>query len=87
MTDSTFDRVIQVLVRATGLSADVAMAEDTPLVGGGLALDSVAVVELLVGLEKEFQIELSADDLLKADALRSVGTITRLVNSKRQEKK
>ena len=75
MTLSTADRVIRVLVDAAGVDDVTAIDRDTPLIGRGLSLDSVAVLEMLVGLEKEFGIELDPDALLEAQALRTVGTL------------
>lgn len=60
---------------AVGLADTAAIGPDTPLIGRGLSLDSIAVLELLVGLENEWGLELDPDALLKADALRTVGTL------------
>jgi acyl carrier protein len=75
MKPSTVDRVVRVLVEAAGVDATVPVGGDTPLIGRGLSLDSVAVLEMLVGLEKEFGIPLEPDALLAAQALRTVGTL------------
>lgn len=82
MTSSTLDRVIRTIVQATGLSPDDALDENTPLIGSGISLDSAGVLELLVGLEKEFQIELNPDELLQAQALKTVGTLASFIDSK-----
>ncbi|MBM4042152.1 MAG: acyl carrier protein [Planctomycetes bacterium] len=75
MGSAPLDRVVRVLGEAVGLADTAAIGPDTPLVGGGLSLDSVAVLELLVGLENEWGVELDPDALLEADALRTVGTL------------
>jgi len=72
---TTADRVIRVLVEAAGVDDAAAIGRDTPLIGRGLSLDSVAVLEMLVGLEKEFGVQLDSDGLLAAQALLTVGTL------------
>jgi len=83
MSVTTTDRVIQIIRQATGVGPDAALDRDTPLVGAGIALDSVAVLELLVGIEKEFGIELHHEKLIEAKALRTVGTLADFVDGKR----
>lgn len=75
MRSAPLDRVVRVLGDAVGLADTASIGPDTPLIGGGLSLDSVAVLELLVGLENEFGVELHPDALLEADALSTVGTL------------
>jgi acyl carrier protein len=55
---------------------------DTALIGAGISLDSSAVLELLVGIEKEFQIEVNPDELMQAQALRTIGTLARFIDGK-----
>jgi len=82
VTPSTLDRVTRVIVEATGTNPGEPLHEDTSLVGAGLALDSVAVVELLVGLEKEFHAEITPDELLQAQAFKTIGTLVRFMDAK-----
>ncbi len=82
MNRSTLERLTQVIVKTTGISQVGPIPENTPLIGSGLALDSAAVVELLVGLESEFQVELLAEELLASKALTTVGTLARFIDSK-----
>lgn len=82
MTSSTLERVIRIVVQATGISAEEQLDENTPLVGSGISLDSSAVLELLVALEKEFRTEISADELLQAQALTTVGTLAEFIRTK-----
>jgi len=82
MAPSTVDRVIGIIVQAAGLSADQSVGADTPLIGAGISLDSAAVLEILVGLEKEFAVEIDADELLQAQALQTVGTLAQFIDSK-----
>jgi acyl carrier protein len=56
------------------------MADDADLFAAA-ALDSLGLVELLVGLEEEFAIAISADDL-ELDRFRSIAAITAFVSSK-----
>jgi acyl carrier protein len=82
VSPTTLERVIKVLRTLESVSPDQVIAEDTPLVGTGIGLDSVAVLELLLGLEKEFEIEVSADDLRRASAVQTVGSLARFLASK-----
>ena len=79
MTPTIADRVIRVIIQATGVNPQEPLNENTALVGAGISLDSVAVLELLVGLEKEFQTEVNPDKLLQAQALKTVGTLARFI--------
>jgi acyl carrier protein len=45
--------------------------DDEPLIGGGLSLDSIDALELVVRLEKEFGVKISSSEQSKA-ALSSV---------------
>lgn len=85
MTVSSFHRIAQIIVAATGVSPDQRLDAATPLIGTGLSLDSVAVLELLVALEKEFQIQIDPDELRQAKALATVGTLADFVESKLNE--
>jgi len=51
------------------------LAAETPLQGGGLALVSVEILELVVGIEDRLGVELRGDDLAPAQ----FGTFGRLV--------
>jgi acyl carrier protein len=82
MSASTLQRVIRTIVTATGLDPNEHLDATTPLVGAGMSLDSVAVLELLVALEKEFRIELDAEELRQANALATVGALAAFVESK-----
>jgi acyl carrier protein len=45
-------------------------------------LDSSAVLELLVGIEKEFQIEVDPGELMRVQALRTIGTLAQFIDEK-----
>ena len=74
---STFDRVKKVIVE----QLDVAEEEVTPTASfvDDLGADSLDVVELVMGLEEEFEIEIPDED---AEKLRTVGDAIGYLNSK-----
>jgi acyl carrier protein len=82
MSAPTFDRVTGVLMNVVGTQVAEPLTRDTPLVGGGLSLDSATVLELLLGLEKEFGLEISADELLETQAFRTLGALAQFIGSK-----
>ncbi len=56
------------------------IAEDSPLFGSGLGLDSIDALEIVVALEQEFGISIMDEDL---QAFRSINTIIDFVEEKR----
>ena len=52
---------------------------DTPLMKKGLALDSVALLEFVVGIEEEFGIFLD-DNALSAEHFQTLDTVARFVH-------
>jgi len=65
---------LKVLIVETLRLEDVTAADipdDEPLIGGGLSLDSIDALELVVRLEKEFGIKITSSEASKA-ALASV---------------
>jgi threonine synthase len=81
---TTFTRVRDVVVRAAGMNPAEPPTEDTRLLGAGASLDSVTVLEILVGLEREFGIEIAADDVFEKQAFLTVGSLARYIDSKRR---
>ena len=59
-----------------------AIQDDAPLVGGGLDLDSIDLLELVVGLEKEYGLRI-ADVAEGRRALASVSSLAAYVTAKR----
>jgi acyl carrier protein len=57
------------------------IADDVPLFGGGLGLDSIDALELVLELERSFNIKIS-DEQLGRRALRTVNTIVELIEQK-----
>ena len=82
MPGSTVERIAAIVARVGHLGAQEHVNEDTPLVGGGVALDSVSVLELLLALEQEFGVEVDADELLRTKALHTVGTLAAFIDAK-----
>jgi acyl carrier protein len=75
------DRTIDIVRRASGLPPEEPIQADTGLVGSGLWLDSVAVLEVLMALEKEFGIELDRSTLSREGTLDTVGSLAGVVRS------
>jgi acyl carrier protein len=58
------------------------IADDIPLFGEGLGLDSIDVLELVLELERTFNVKIT-DEQLGRRALRSVRTIVELIEQTR----
>lgn len=82
MSAPLLDRVIQVIVQAADLKPGVPVEASTPLAGAGLSLDSVTLLMVLIGLETEFNVQISAEELVGAKGLQSVGQLAELVKVK-----
>jgi acyl carrier protein len=83
MPDPLAQRLKQLIVDTLHLE-DVTPAEipdDEPLVGGGLSLDSIDALELVVRLEKEFGIKIASSEEARS-ALSSVGALTRFIRDR-----
>ncbi len=63
-----------------GLAPD-SIADDSPLFGEGLGLDSVDALELVVALEKEFQIRIQSHEVGK-DAFASISALAAFVEGR-----
>lgn len=81
---TTLDRIVPILRQAAGLADGEPLDAQTGLVGSGLSLDSVAVLELIVAVENEFGIELPQTELIESHALETLGTLAALVEAKGQ---
>jgi len=73
-------RLVVESLRLEGLEPQ-SLADDQPLFGDGLGLDSIDALELVVALEREFDIAIANDDVGR-EALASVAAIERLVVSR-----
>jgi acyl carrier protein len=58
------------------------IADDVPLFGDGLGLDSIDVLELVLELERSFGVKIT-DEQLARRTLRSVNTIVQLIEQTR----
>jgi acyl carrier protein len=60
------------------------LSRDTPLIGKGLGLDSVGVLELVVGLEEEFNI-MFEDSEISIELFENIGSLANYINEKLTE--
>lgn len=58
---------------------------NTPLIGKGLGLDSVGVLELVVGLEEEFKIFFD-DSELSIEIFENIGSVAKYISGKLNHK-
>ena len=82
MTASVLDRVIQVIVQAADLKSGVQLDANTTFEAAGLSLDSITLLMVLIGLEAEFNVEITVEELVGAKGLQSVGQLANLVARK-----
>jgi acyl carrier protein len=75
------DVLRQILARVTGRADLLAIPADTPLVGAGAGLDSLAGTRLLREVELAFGVDVAAEDL-NLDALATLGTLTAFVQQR-----
>ena len=75
----------RLIVETLGLEdmAPEDIADDSPLFGDGLGLDSIDALELGVALRKKYLIKLDAGDSTVRDAFRCVNDLTLLVQARR----
>lgn len=57
------------------------ITDDGPLLGGGLGLDSVDALEIVVALEKEYGVEIKSEEL-SPQVFASVATLARFVSER-----
>jgi len=73
--------VCAVVRAALQLGSDPDLDAGTVLLEDGLALDSVAVLELLLALERRFQIAIEENEVTE-EALHTIGSLTALIVQK-----
>ena len=74
----TFEKIAELLAKQLGVAKDSITMESEII--KDLGADSLDIVEMLMGLEEEFGIEVSEDE---AVALRTVGDIVAVIDSKK----
>jgi acyl carrier protein len=79
---STGEEVRRLLADVVGDPATAALPADTPLLAGGLGLDSVAVVRLLGAIRDRLGVDV-ADEDLDLDSLATLGTLAGFVAARR----
>jgi acyl carrier protein len=55
------------------------LPDATPLFGSGLSLDSLTGLELLMGIEAEFGVDIASDDL-NLESLQTIGTLAAYIS-------
>ena len=83
MADPLTDRLKNLLIRTLRLE-DVTAADisnNEPLIGGGLDLDSIDALELVVSLEKEFGVKISTSEESR-EALASIDSLAAYIRAK-----
>lgn len=80
------DRVKKVITERLKLNVNAGeISNNTPLIGKGLGLDSVGVLELVVGLEQEFDIMFD-DSEMNIELFENIGSLTNYINKKLNHK-
>lgn len=83
MADSLITRLKTLIIETLKLE-DVtvdSIGDDEPLIGGGLSLDSIDALELVVALEKEFGVKISSSEESK-QALATVATLAEFIRKR-----
>ncbi len=84
MNDNLKIQIKQTIVRALNLEiAPEEIGDSDVLFGGEMGLNSMAMVELVVGIEDEFDLEISDEDL-SAEVFKSVQTVEDYIRSVRE---
>ena len=79
----TRSRIKRLIVSALNLqgTAPLDIADDAPLFGEGLGLDSIDALELVVALEKEFGVRIQSHEVGK-EAFASVSTLAAFIDGR-----
>jgi acyl carrier protein len=81
-------KIKKILISELEIKSSIVDACDsgTPLLGRGIGLDSVEILSLVAGIEKEFDIQIDDDDLT-ADLFKDIGTVAEYVLRKMEGQK
>lgn len=82
--EALLEQVVGVVRQSQRLAADERLDASTQLVDAGLSLDSVAVLELLLALEKHFACRIEDREVTTAN-FQTIGSVTELVRRKLAE--
>jgi acyl carrier protein len=84
MTDSLKPRVKEVIVKSLRLTMPPGdIADDIPLFGEGLGLDSIDALELVLEIERTFGVSIGDEQIGKA-VLHSVNSIAEFIESRQK---
>ena len=78
-TEDHVKKILDEVLYLDGRSA--AMDQNTPLLGSLPELDSLAIVEVVAAIEKEFRFSFE-DDEINADVMASLGSLTSFIDQK-----
>ena len=83
MADPLIARLKQLIVETLHLEEVTAadIPDDEPLIGGGLSLDSIDALELVVRLEKDFGVKIGSSEEARR-ALSTVSTLAAYIRTK-----
>lgn len=81
--ETVIERLKKMLVKQLNLNRDPAsMPDNEPLFKEGLGLDSLDSLEIIVGIEREFKIKISDENLKKPEEVfKSVGALADFVEN------
>ncbi len=71
---------VESIVCEVGNISKSSIDHDMPLHEGGLGLDSISIVDLIVMLEKKFEIHFTGDEL--STSFKNISTLTKLIQTK-----
>lgn len=85
---ATIERIKEILVKQLRLERDPkSIGDDEQLFGGGLNLDSIDSLEIIIALEKEFGISVTDEQLKDAESIfRSISSLADFVEKQLKNK-
>ena len=79
-------RIKKKIVKTLGLDIEPSdIPDDEILFGGGLGVDSISMLEVLVAMEEEFEIEIEEEDF-RVEELSSIRQLAEYINGALQAK-